>query len=331
MRKDLPPYVRVKRGGSGKIYLYFERRGVRTKLPAFDDPDFWVEYARAGRGLPQSPTTKNWRALVAAYKASERYSKLSPRTRKDYEPAIVFLTDAWGDADPRKLKRSNVIAVMHENAENTRKANDFKVVVSRCLDTAIDMDWMTHNVAKTISHLKPKTTLNRQPWPQDLIDKFREEAPIGTRARLIFELCLGTGQRISDVLSLRWSDIRDEGVHLVQRKTGRALVIPYTATLRDTLAQHGRNEWFIVAGTNGKPVSYRAANDAIMRVRKCIGAEAYDIHGLRHTAASELAEAGCSDDLIKAVTGHHSTAMVRRYSDAARQRSRAKEAQDKRK
>ncbi len=67
-----------------------------------------------------------------------------------------------------------------------------------------------------------------------------------------------------------------------------------------------------------------------MAVRVKIGAERYDIHGLRYAAASELAELGCSDELIAAVTGHATGAMVRKYAGAARQKVRAIEAQKRR-
>ena len=68
-----------------------------------------------------------------------------------------------------------------------------------------------------------------------------------------------------------------------------------------------------------------------MAVRKRIGAEAYDIHGLRYSAAAELAALGCNDELIQSVTGHQTRAMVAKYAGPARQKTRAKEAQEKRK
>lgn len=67
--------------------------------------------------------------------------------------------------------------------------------------------------------------------------------------------------------------------------------------------------------------------DLIMAVRKKIGAEGYDNHALRHTTASELGALGVSDELIMAVTGHKSRAMVAHYAGAARQKARAKQAQ----
>ncbi|MAU44547.1 MAG: integrase [Yangia sp.] len=63
--------------------------------------------------------------------------------------------------------------------------------------------------------------------------------------------------------------------------------------------------------------------------RAAIGAQDYDLHCLRYTAAVELLLAGCSDDLISAVTGQ-SGAMVRHYRRHVRQRVRAREAQERR-
>ena len=88
-----------------------------------------------------------------------------------------------------------------------------------------------------------------------------------------------------------------------------------------------------VAAEAGVSVTLEAPDGrkVIVAVRKQIGAEAYDIHGLRYAAAAELAALGCSDELIQSVTGHQTRAMVAKYAGAARQKTRAKEAQEKRK
>lgn len=68
--------------------------------------------------------------------------------------------------------------------------------------------------------LKSKS-LPREAWPLDKIGAYRAMAT--DRARLIFELWLGTGQRIGDVLRMHWSDIDGDGITLKQSKTGSAL------------------------------------------------------------------------------------------------------------
>ncbi len=65
-----------------------------------------------------------------------------------------------------------------------------------------------------------------------------------------------------------------------------------------------------------------------MKVRKKIGAEGYDIHSLRYTTAAELAVLGLSDEVIMSITGHSTVAMIARYAGPARQRQRAKLAQE---
>ena len=69
--------------------------------------------------------------------------------------------------------------------------------------------------------------------------------------------------------------------------------------------------------------------EAMRHARETIGAESYDLHALRYTAAVELLMAGCDDDLIASVTGQ-SPAMVRHYTRHARQSVRARVAQKKR-
>lgn len=71
------------------------------------------------------------------------------------------------------------------------------------------------------------------------------------------------------------------------------------------------------------------AAKAMRDARARIGAQDYDTHGLRYTAAVELCQAGCSDELIAAVTGQ-SQRMVEHYTRHVRQRVRATEAQKKR-
>lgn len=47
------------------------------------------------------------------------------------------------------------------------------------------------------------------------------------------------------------------------------------------------------------------------------------LHGLRKTAARRLAEADCTDSQIMAVTGHRTSAMVRKYTRGADQKRQA--------
>jgi integrase len=144
------------------------------------------------------------------------------------------------------------------------------------------------------------------------------------------ELCVGTGQRIGDVLEMRWSDIQDGSVFVRQNKTKKELWVPILPELQEALDAASRHSVFILTNERGTDRwSYRGASQAVRNVREEIGALDYDICSWRYNAATELLEAGCEDHLIAAVTGQ-SPAMVQHYTKKVRQKIRAAQAQQMR-
>lgn len=325
-KRTLPAHVYQKPKG-----LYFQRRGWPTVRisAAPGTPEFALEYAAILNGARVQPegTNRSFGALIRNYITSPRYKKLAPRTARDYEKVLDWAKASIGPLPVSGMQRKDVIRARDINADTVRFANYIVQVLRILFEHAIDMGWRDDNPAKGVSLLKADTA-PREPWPHELIAAYRAEA--NGRALLIFELCLGTGQRIADVLKMRWSDIDGDGIKVIQNKTGAHLWVPFTPSLRAILFQTPKLGATICAWGRGKPTSYRGAADLVMAVRRKIGAECYDIHGLRYSAASELAELGCSDELIAAVTGHATGAMVRKYAGAARQKTRAIEAQKRR-
>lgn len=60
---------------------------------------------------------------------------------------------------------------------------------------------------------------------------------------LALEVSLHTGMRIGDVLKVRPSDLRSDGLHFVAEKTGKAGVAPISRRLAEKLVKNG-NEYF---------------------------------------------------------------------------------------
>lgn len=329
MKRDLPAFCYLRQGK----YIYFERKGqkpVRIHAEA-GTPEFAATYARLLSGPPPVSDKRTFAALVKSYHASKRYRDLAPRTARDYDKVTQWVVDTLGPLSVEKMQRKDVIRARDANADSLRFANYIVQVLRILMEHAIDIGWRQAgtNPAKGVLLLKSDRPA-REAWPADLVEAYRAKAT--GRALLIFEMCVGTGQRIGDVLKARWSDIEGDGINVRQGKTGARLWIPFTPRLRSILDATPRIGMTICAwGKTGKPTSYRGAADLVMAVRKEIGAEAYDLHSLRYTTAAELAAAGCSDDLIRAVTGHATAAMVAKYAGPARQKARAKLAQEARK
>lgn len=327
-KRELPRHIYRQRNG-----LYFQRRGWPSRKidSEFNTQEFWAEYAAILSGEQKSKVLRrNFSALIRSYHKSSRYKNLKPRTALDYDKYTAFLKDRLGSLNPVHLRRKDVIRLRDHNAEKPYFANYAVKVIRILMEHCIDLGWRTDNPAKGVSLLMVRSD-PRLPWPPSLIKAFRDVAPLGTRERLLMELCLGTGQRIGDVLKMRWSDIEDGGISVKQSKTGKLLWVPIVPALQEVLNAAPRQAVYIL--TNYRATnrwSYRGASQAIRNIREEIGAQNYDIHSWRYNAACELVEAGCSDDLVSAVTGQ-SPQMVVHYTRNMRQRVRAMEAQSRRK
>lgn len=326
MKRDLPAFVYAK-GKRG--YLYFIRPGVCERI--HDKPGtaaFAATYARLMQGSVVTPQ-KTIRKLIRAYMASRDWEALADATKRSYRRSMTYLDEVMAHVDPASLRPSHVIRLREALADKPSDANLKVRALGSLLQYGVRHDWLTSNPVREV-RLSNAHVQKHRVWPANVVEAFRENAT--GQSRLIFELLLGTGQRIGDVLRMQWAHIEDGGIVVRQGKTGTRIWVPHTPRLAAVLAETPRIGLFIVSQANGKPLSYQRAWEYIAAVRKEIDGMDYDIHGLRHTAASEIAALpGMTIDHVKAITGHKSAAMASHYSFEAAQRARAKEAQKGRK
>lgn len=327
MKRDRPAYCYIKSG-----LLYYCRRGAKPIRihSALGTPEFAAEYAKLLKGTAPEPS-RTVKKLVASYYTSGRWAKHAKNTRRSYKRHFDYFIETLGNIDPAKLRRVHVVRMRDALSDKPTDANRKVGALSSLMEHGIDIGWIPkdQNPVHGTQALPPSKP-PREPWPADKIRAYRETAD--GLALLIFEMCLGTGQRIGDVLRMTWADLSADGIKVKQGKTGARLTIPLTARLEAALAATARAGLTIVAQPNGKPVSYSYAAKLVQDVRKQIGAEAWDIHSLRHAAAAEIAALpGMTMEHVKAITGHASDNVARIYVGTAAQKARAKEAQEGRK
>lgn len=331
MKKDTPRYVVRLRG-----VLYFKRRGWPTLRFQHQDmsAQFHAEYARILNGTAPQPQAFIVKGLIGSYYKSQKFEGLKPRTQADYRKFLIRLENNAGGIAVREIRRKHVIAWRDQlsKSDGPHYANYFVRVLRILFSYAIDIDELppSENPAKGVSEVKYQRQ-KPQPWPKNLIEAARAAREYDDRTRLLFELLYCTGQRIGDVLAMQWTDIRGDALYVSQNKTGAHLVIPMTDDLQECLRRAERaGETILTAQGKVTPWAYRGAADAMMKLRKEIGAEAHNIHAIRHTVASEIGEAGDDADVMS-ITGHTTSAMVRHYAGQARQKARAERVQKGRK
>lgn len=123
------------------------------------------------------------------------------------------------------------------------------------------------------------------------------------------QLALYTGQRLQDLIGIRWSDNKDKKfIKVVQQKTNNALWISIHPELHKILDQVKKVNPFILNNTKDAPYTKSAFKSAMRRfmikdTMKPLKVKGLVLHGLRKSATEKLYEAGCSNQEISAITG----------------------------
>lgn len=331
MKKTNPPYVDPKIS-KGRRYNFFRKGGKYTRLPDdMDSQEFWEAYWALRSGRTQQVSKTTWSALIESYLKSPGYLSKSNGTRANYRRHCDAIREKNGQKDVRKFRRKDAIAARDALAETWSKANERLAVLSILCAHAVDLEWIDRNPVAGIGKLKGG---EYEPWPAGKLRAFERAAGSGTLARTVYELAIGTGQRLGDCIAMRWEDFDGEYMAVVQEKTGTRLWVYCPQRLRDYLASLPRGGRHILAKNLVEPIGKRRVQAAVEAVREAIGAkdgpDRLVIHGWRYNAAVALADAGCSDLEIQAVTGHKSAEMVAKYRRRAGQREASKRAQQRR-
>lgn len=327
-KNDKPYLARIAR--NGKDYWYFRKGNTRVRLP--DDPDseeFDRAYWEIRSGQRQAAPKTSFDAIITSYYQTPRFRALKASTRAEYRRTLELIREKNGPKDFTKLRRKDVIQARDKYADHWRKANAMVEQLSILARHAIDLEWVSANPAQGVEKLKGGSY---EAWPETKLAAYERYCVKNnlTVERTVYELCIGTGQRIGDVVAMEWSQFQGGYMDVVQEKTGTPLSIFCPDRLQTYLADLPRRGKHILAKNLTQHISKRRAQALVAAVRAEIDANGYVIHGWRYTAAKELAEAGCSDTEIQSVTGHKSLDMVKKYRQQARQKQLSKVAQQRR-
>ena len=150
-------------------------------------------------------------------------------------------------------------------------------------------------------------------------------APTGIRNRAMLMLLYRSGLRVSEVAGLKPSGVNlaRHSLRLLDTKSGEAQTRGFHPSATDALARwmDTRRELGIKGGTlfctlAGTPVHEQYVRNLLHRLGAKAGVDKrVHPHGLRHTFAYELQEAGTPVVVISKLLGHSSIAITARYLD----------------
>jgi integrase len=155
-------------------------------------------------------------------------------------------------------------------------------------------------------------------WEPEQVDEFIAQSDkqglssVGTLALLCYHLC----QRPGDMRQITWDQYKDGVFTFVQEKTKAEVKLEASPQLIQRLSgmKQTKDGPIIVSETTGRPYDMRLYSKYAAKIRQAAGLpEELQLRDLRRTGATELAEAGCTEDELRSVTGHMSRNVLNVY------------------
>lgn len=308
------PYTYVVKGR----YWRFRKGDVNVPLPGKPgDVAFHEKYATlvATPAARAEPDRNSFRWLIGRYRASVEFKGLREPTQLDYERTLDLLIDELGDEPFRYTTRAMIKAVRDDYAATPRKAHKIQQMVSRLYSWADENDLVREgqNPTENLKKLKIRSK-SITPWSEQEIEMV--EARLTGYLKTAFLLCLYTGQRAEDVVTMEWTQFQGDLIRVRQSKTNELIDIACHPVLRDHL-RSVRNAFGgrVVRNAAGKPWTANAFSQALRGVVESIPEMPRDRspHGLRYAAAGRLEAAGCTIVEASSVLGHRTYQMAMKY------------------
>ena len=341
----LPEHVH-KTTSKGYVYYTYQRdrntinAGPRTRIP--HEPgtvEFYEMYERLhNSGATVDAGTIN--ELVKQYEnASPKYKALSKSSRRVYDIYLKLFCQRLGKYQVHEVKPVVIQALYDSIAHDTPStARQVMSIIRAVYKFGIPRGLAETNPAIDIDAVK-LTPNGAKPWPQ-----WAFEAVNHTRWQIKVFVFLGlyTGQRTSDIVKMKLSDIRGNEIQVTQQKTGKKLWVTIHKNLLPIIIEcRQRGVMYMLHNDNGEPFNTasfrslyvrcceggsRVVRNRLTTVNPMIGFQKAEIkpHGLRKSAVVALRESGVSEEDTGLIVGM-SNQMVKHYSKGWNQRSRTQE------
>jgi integrase len=265
-------------------------------------------------------------ATVSMYLASVTFADLADETRRTRRNILERFREAHGDKRIASIEKKHVQALIDAKAATPSAARNLLAVIRLLMKFAIEAGIRADDPTIGVKRVKIKTDGFRT-WDEEHIAAFEARHPIGTMPRLALALALGTGQRRGDLVKIGRPHVRGDMIAVHQKKTKKPLMIPIGKELRAAIDAMPADRLIFITTARGKPFSPASfTNWFRARCREAGLQLGLSVHGLRKAVCCRLAEAGCSEKQIAAITGHKTLRMLQRYTEAADQERLARAA-----
>lgn len=285
---------------------------------------------RARRSKGRKLTDACFASVIRSFLASPKFQALAKSTQTNYRHNLMVAErpDTLGAVDIEEMRPALVQAFLDGYADRPAQQKCAQTALKSLEKWALVRDLLPYPI--TLGTEAVGSTGGHEPWNEEHVD-LAERYARPDLARVI-TLAANTGQRGSDVVRMRWSDLEDyegrPGVNVTQHKTGLVIWIPLTQELMAAMRTWEKRPGYFLLKADGHPFTRPQLSNQWLRHRDHnpalapLKAAGLSMHGLRATAVVRLRRAGASTGQIADMVGM-SEPMVNRYCRFSKQRENA--------
>ena len=261
--------------------------------------------------------------------------KLSKNTILSYQDNLKTFWEYIAPKDPLQINKEDIEKFLKFEQEKkvTTKAHYFTVLQNFYL-FCLEEGFITQNPCETI-HLPKLPDKLPNYLTYEEVDRLLD-MPLKTdydyRTKAMLELLYATGMRVSELLSLRFSNIDLENTLVrVEGKGSKERIIPFNDTskkylelylnsYRPKLVKQGKNYEELFLNNRGTPMTRQGLFKLIKQVCKELGIQKnVSPHILRHSFATHLLNAGADLRVIQEFLGHSSISTTQIYTHVSKE------------
>lgn len=308
----------------GKLYVYHRKTGTPLKSPLGTAQFFDELSAINAKTAKAKERPGTWGGLVFAYKSSPHFqNELKPRTKRDYSCVFEWLS-ALSDMPLAEITRP-FIHNLRDKAHVQRKrrfANYILAVVSAVFSYGIEHGLAHENPVSRVKKIRRPKDLPRanRPWTKEEWKVVTEAAPKQLLAPIM--LCGLMGWREGEAISAPRTAYNDKKGVLVRTSSKSGMIVQTDIPKQVTAALEGifpHTATTLLVSSTGLPWTESGFQSSFFTlIRKLeekgqVG-DGLTCHGLRHTVATRMREAGFSKQTIADYLGQETTGMAGYYS-----------------
>jgi integrase len=268
-------------------------------------------------GLLQKPHVVKFSHLMDQY--LENYAKINNRAWKRDRDCLKNMEAFFGDCYLKEITPFQIEKYkahrLHQGVKPSTVNRELSVL-KRAFNLAIDWHLAEENPVRRVKFFQ-------QPDPKErVLSGEEEEILINASSGHLTPILiagLNTGMRVSEILSLKWSQVnlRKREIEVVKTKSGKKRVIPINDALLDMFNRLRRVDDFVFLyhdPKTKKPRPVKSIKRSFTNACRRAGIEAFTFHDTRHTFASRLVERGVDLITVKELLGHSSVRTTERYT-----------------